>query len=97
MHHLRLTAKLGPDSKAHIIGRPTRVQKTNRPPNGWPELWQAMPRKSREDAQERWKPLHADLFIARQALIDRRGEGAGLSSETASGSPIHALLAGQNV
>jgi hypothetical protein len=40
-----------------VDGRLTRRQKTSRPPDVWPEMWQAMSRKAREKSVTEWAAL----------------------------------------
>ena len=109
-HASPLTAKLGPaklDSPDAILMVRTAKHTSSEGPPGFRKridhrifgqnFGKPCPARVGKDSQERRKPLHGDFVVARQALIDRRGEGASLSSETAAGLATHALLAGQNL
>jgi hypothetical protein len=48
-----------------IEGRLTKVQQTTRPDNVWPEVWQAMSKKQKLEAIEKWKTLKAKFAEAR--------------------------------
>ena len=47
-----------------VAGRRTRTQKTKRPPNVWPEMWQIMSAKDRSDAIDIWKGLEPQYEAA---------------------------------
>ena len=40
-----------------VEGRLTRKQKTTRPDNCWPELWQCLTPKEKKEAQDEWQKI----------------------------------------
>ena len=56
-----------PEGWEWVQGRPTRKQKTNRPPTIWPEFWKALSSKQKERAVQQWA-LEKPKLEAAQAV-----------------------------
>ena len=56
-----------PEGWEWVQGRPTRKQKTNRPPTIWPEFWKALSSKQKERALQQWA-LEKPKLEAAQAV-----------------------------
>ena len=56
-----------PEGWAWVRGRPTRLQKTNRPPSIWPEFWKMLSSKQKEQAAREWALEKPKLEAAQAA------------------------------
>ena len=72
-----------PEGWEWVQGRPTRMQKTNRPPSIWPEFWKVLSSKQKEQTTREWA-LEKPRLEAAQAV---RGLNA-CPPTTTSTSPL---------
>ena len=56
-----------PEGWEWVHGRPTKIQKTNRPPSIWPEFWKALSTKQKEQAVREWALQKPKLEAAQAA------------------------------
>ncbi len=79
-----------------VVGRKTRKQKTTRPPDIWPELWQTMSKAVRKQAADEWALLNDDFIMARknrgmgyvEDKVESKGSGGQLEEKLAKESPL---------
>jgi hypothetical protein len=69
-----------PEGYDMIDGRMTRIQTTTRPPDIWPEMWQAMSKKHKEKAILEWS--------AYKKLLDEARQRRGLIIGVDGGDPV---------
>ena len=59
-----------------VANRMTKIQKSSRPPNVWPEIWTCMSAKSKKKAQDDWKDLLPNFKEARTSAGILSGSGS---------------------
>ncbi len=64
----------------NVGGRRARKQKSSRPPDIWPEMWQMMSAKDRQEAIDAWKKLapQSEAAVKRRAIyVETAQDDAG--------------------